>query len=114
MEPEPVTPEVEPTVVDVEQFREGNGILHCVNRLQADNPEIFKDMTPEEIHDWRIGQLKELGFKFKGGKWGYPNMPMWNEGSDTSFGGVQLIDGPDGPSIQLVQTDGANMRLGNR
>lgn len=63
--------------VDVVTLDDSEGVLHGGNKLMRLHPELFthangQPWTADEIHKWRVDELKEMGFKFKGDKWGYP------------------------------------------
>lgn len=95
----PDTGEVE-TDYGTEEVKKGEGVLHSVYRLEKDNPEMFEGMTKQEIHEWRVGQLKAMGFKFKDGAWLYP-MTV-HEGAE-----VQMYTDEDGePQVRLINKGG--------
>ena len=63
--------------VAVEVLNNREGILNGVNKIIHNHSDIFthadgKPWTAAEIHAWKTQELKDMGFKFKGDKWGYP------------------------------------------
>jgi len=82
IEPREVPVLTEPEVradhtVAVEVLNNKEGILSGVNKIIHNHPDVFthpdgKAWTANEIHLWKVHELKEMGFKFEGGKWGHP------------------------------------------
>ncbi len=66
------TPEMKHPSIDVLEIHKGGSILGTMNHFQTQHPEIFSHMTPQQIHNWRMGELKQMGFKWEDGKLGYP------------------------------------------
>lgn len=72
---EPITHGDHSVAVEVLNNREG--ILSGVNKIIHGHPDVFvhddgKAWTANEIHLWKVHELKEMGFKYEGGKWGHP------------------------------------------
>lgn len=99
-----ISPLAEAHRVDVVTLDDSEGVLHGGNKLMRLHPELFthengQPWTADEIHKWRVDELKEMGFKFKGDKWGYPM---------TVHGGaqVELFTGADGrPHFKLASDE---------
>ncbi|MEK7131498.1 MAG: hypothetical protein AAB797_02065 [Patescibacteria group bacterium] len=71
------TPERMDHTIAVEVLNNKEGILHGVNKIIHSHQDVFthadsKPWTANEIHLWKVRELKDMGFKFEGGKWGYP------------------------------------------
>ncbi len=63
--------------VAVEVLNDREGVLNGVNKIIHDHPGIFvhkngQAWTAAEIHTWKVRELKEMGFKIEGDKWGNP------------------------------------------
>ncbi|MBU1132463.1 hypothetical protein KKC32_04435 [Patescibacteria group bacterium] len=75
--------EIEPEAVEAiapmgklgTELTSGEGFLHGMSRLINQNPEMFKGMSAQQIHDWKVNMLKELKFKFTPEEWGYVKTP---------------------------------------
>lgn len=80
------------------------GILHAANYFEKHDAQLFTHddgsaWTKQEIHNWRVQELKGMGFKIKGDYWGYPV---------TVHGGakVELITDAQGkPHLHLVDDE---------
>ena len=109
IEPHEVPVLTEPVVradhtVAVEVLNNKEGILSGVNKIIRSHPDAFthpdgKAWTANEIHLWKVHELKEMGFKYEGGKWGYPM---------TVHGGAQVevyTDEQGQPHFKLVSDE---------
>ncbi|MBT3539428.1 hypothetical protein HN481_04875, partial [Candidatus Parcubacteria bacterium] len=100
----PRTPEV--SSLNIQDIKKGEGILHGVNRalreVTAGNDSL-SGMSDQEIHTWKIQELKNMGFVFQDGKWGYP-MTV-HEGAQ-----VELFTDPEGqPHFRVVGEEGSTV-----
>ncbi len=63
--------------VAVVELSNKDGILNGVNKIIHNNPNVFvhengQAWSENEIHTWKVRELKDMGFKIEGDKWGYP------------------------------------------
>jgi hypothetical protein len=83
------------TVQGTATISKGQGILHAANKIMHEQPKFFEGWSKQQVHDWKVQELQDMGFKFRGGKWGYP--VTVHEGAK-----VNLVIGADGkPHLEL-------------
>lgn len=63
--------------VAIVELNNKEGILNGVNKIIHNNPDVFvhengKAWSAQEIHTWKVRELKDMGFKIEGDNWGYP------------------------------------------
>jgi hypothetical protein len=89
------------------EIGKGEGVLHGVDKalknvpageLQIDGTGEGGTITDTDIRRWKIQELKDMGFVFKEGKWGYPFTV--HKGAE-----VEIFTGDDGKSHLRVVYD---------
>jgi len=87
-------PELAESIEASTSVREGEGMLHGINRILKENPELKSELGgAKEIREWRLDQLKALGYDLSGRPWDAPF--TLSEGDQ-----VNIFRGADG-SLQV-------------
>jgi len=109
--PAVVEAEVRPEPISyLETINRGEGVLHATNRaidnaIKENNIPELTDMSPRELRAWKMDQLKEMGFVFKDGKWGYPFTV--HPGAQ-----VELWTDPEGkPQLRVIGDEGKHVSI---
>jgi len=89
------TAQMAETIQGTATISKGQGILHATDKLMHDQPDYFKGWSKQQVHDWKVQELRDMGFKFRGGKWGYP--VTVHEGAKVNL----MVDAQGKPHLEL-------------